>query len=192
MYLSVRIKGSSNATCFNLFEPALPFFLWVLTKSLQLCPGLCNPMDFNPPGSSIYGILQARILERAAISSSRASSRTRAQIHISCLLHWQVCSLPLVPPGGKKYYPSLNYQIRGFWSSSWLLSRVQLFVTPWIVACLWLSSFSSLSVIRVVSSAYLRLLIFLLAILISTCASYSVAFLMMYSTYNLNKQGNSI
>ena len=69
-------------------------------------------MDCSSPGSSIHGILQARILERAAISSSRASSRTRAQIHISCLLHWQVGSLPLVPPGGKKYYPSLNYQIR--------------------------------------------------------------------------------
>ena len=55
-----------------------------------------------------------------------------------------------------------------------------------------LSSVSSFSVIRVVSSAYLRLLIFLLAILISTCASYSVAFLMMYSTYNLNKQGDNI
>ena len=50
----------------------------------------------------------------------------------------------------------------------------------------------SLSAIRVVSSAYLRLLIFLLAILIPACASSSPAFLMMYSTYKLNKQGDNI
>ena len=53
-------------------------------------------------------------------------------------------------------------------------------------------SYSSLSAIRVVSSAYLRLLIFLLAILIPTCASFSPAFLMMYSAYKLNKQGDNI
>ena len=47
---------------------------------------------------------------------------------------------------------------------------------------------SSLSAIRVVSSAYLRLLIYLPAILIPACASSSPAFLMMYSAYKLNKQ----
>ena len=53
------------------------------------------------------------------------------------------------------------------------------------------SSFS-LSAIRVVSSAYLRLLIFLLAILIPACATPSPAFHMMYSVYKLNKQGDNI
>ena len=51
---------------------------------------------------------------------------------------------------------------------------------------------SSLSAIRVVSSAYLRLLIFLPAILIPACASSSPAFLMMYSAHKLNKQGDNI
>src|SRR5574337_73859 len=51
---------------------------------------------------------------------------------------------------------------------------------------------SSLSAIRVISSAYLRLLIFLLAILIPACVSFSPAFLMMYSAYKLNKQGDNI
>ena len=51
---------------------------------------------------------------------------------------------------------------------------------------------SSLSAIRVVSSAYLRWLIFLVAILIPACASSSPAFLMMYSAYKLNKQGDDI
>ena len=55
-----------------------------------------------------------------------------------------------------------------------------------------LFSYSSLSAIRVVSSAYLRLLILLPAILIPVCASSSPSFLMMYSTYKLNKQGENI
>ena len=40
----------------------------------QLCPTLCNPMDWNPPGSSIHGIVQARTLEWDAISFSREPS----------------------------------------------------------------------------------------------------------------------
>ena len=41
-------------------------------KSLQSCPTLCNPIDDSPPGSPVPGILQARILEWAAISFSSA------------------------------------------------------------------------------------------------------------------------
>ena len=55
-----------------------------------------------------------------------------------------------------------------------------------------LLSSSSFSIIRMVSSAYLRLLIFLPAILIPACASSSPVFLMMYSVYKLNKQGDNI
>ena len=39
----------------------------------QSCPTLCDPMDCNPPGSSVHGIVQARILELVAISVSRGS-----------------------------------------------------------------------------------------------------------------------
>ena len=55
----------------------------------------------------------------------------------------------------------------------------------------WLSSSSSLSVIRVVKCGYLRLSMFLPAILIPACNSSSSAFLLMYSVYRLNKQGDS-
>ena len=41
-------------------------------KSLQSCPTLCDPIDGSPPGSPIPGILQARILEWAAIFFSNA------------------------------------------------------------------------------------------------------------------------
>ena len=68
------------------------------TKSLQTCPTPCNPMSC-PPGSSVHGILQARILEWVASGLSRGSSWPRDRTHISfCLLHWQKGSLPLAPP----------------------------------------------------------------------------------------------
>ena len=41
-------------------------------KSLQSCPTLCDPIDSNPPGSPVPGILQARTLEWVAISFSNA------------------------------------------------------------------------------------------------------------------------
>ena len=41
-------------------------------KSLQSCPTLCDPIDGSPPGSPVPGILQARTLEWAAISFSKA------------------------------------------------------------------------------------------------------------------------
>ena len=51
----------------------------------QSCPTLCNPMDCSPPGSSVHGISQARILEWVAISSSRGSSWPRDRTHVSCV-----------------------------------------------------------------------------------------------------------
>ena len=46
----------------------------------QSCPTLCHPVDCSPPGSSVRGILQARILQCVAISYSRASSQPRDQL----------------------------------------------------------------------------------------------------------------
>ena len=43
----------------------------------QSCPTVCNPMDCGLPGSSVYGIFQAGILERIAISFSRRSTQPR-------------------------------------------------------------------------------------------------------------------
>ena len=52
---------------------------FMCTLVAQLCPTLCNPMDSSSPGSSVRGIFQARILEWAAISFSRASSLEKDQ-----------------------------------------------------------------------------------------------------------------
>ena len=45
----------------------------VKVLDVQSCPTLCDPMECNPPGSSVHGILQSRILEWVAISFSRRS-----------------------------------------------------------------------------------------------------------------------
>ena len=52
------------------------------------CPTLCDAMDCSPPGSSVHGILQARILEWVAMPSSRESFRPRNQTlvsYVSCI-----------------------------------------------------------------------------------------------------------
>ena len=59
--------------------------LCVCAKSFQSCLTLCDPMDCCPPCSSVHGISQARILEWAAMPSSRGSSQCRDQTLFSCV-----------------------------------------------------------------------------------------------------------
>ena len=74
-------------------------------KLLQLCPPLCDPVGCSLPGSSVHRILQAGVLKWVAISFSRGSSQPRDWTHVSCLLHWQMSSLPLAPPAEKAMAP---------------------------------------------------------------------------------------
>ena len=74
----------------------------------------------------------------------------------------------------------------------WMLSFNSNFSFSSLTFIKMLFSFSLLSAIRLVSSAYLRLVIFLLAILIPACGSSSLTFHIMYSAYKLNKQGDNI
>ena len=63
----------------------------VCAQSLSRVRLFCNPMDYSLPGFSVHGILQARILEWVAISSSRASSPSRDPIflsYVSCIGKW--------------------------------------------------------------------------------------------------------
>ena len=54
----------------------------------QSCPTVCDPMDCSPPGSSVHGILQARILEWIVLPSSRGSAQPRGRTHgLLCPLH---------------------------------------------------------------------------------------------------------
>ena len=91
--------------------------------------------------------------------------------------------------------PSICHEVMGLDAMIfvfWILSFKPTFSLSSFTFTKRLFSYSLLSAIRVVSSAYLRLLLFLPAILNSARASSSPAFLMMYSAYKLNKQGYNI
>ena len=69
----------------QLFTAISLFCVSMKVKVAQLCLTLCSTMDCSPPGSSVYGISQARILEWVAISFSRESSWPRDQTQVSCI-----------------------------------------------------------------------------------------------------------
>ena len=80
MIENCHFRGMGNKTVF-----ANPCWWNVKMEVLvaQSCPTLCDPMDHNPPGSTVQWILQARILEWVAIPFSRGSSHTRDQTQVS-------------------------------------------------------------------------------------------------------------
>ena len=122
-----RIAGQVSLLVLSTKED--PCFFWCQWKAVcvraQSCPTLCNPMDCSPPGSSVHGILQARILEWVVISFSRGSFQPRDWIYISrtnrqILYHWAtreapwILFLPVfswVTPGMLSELPSLSFII---------------------------------------------------------------------------------
>ena len=58
--LSFKVNPCINSYIRGVLQANVPL---VHVKSLQSCPTLCDPMDCSPPGSSVHGILQARVLE---------------------------------------------------------------------------------------------------------------------------------
>ena len=93
------------------------------------------------------------------------------------------------------FSPSIYHEVMGpdaMIFISWLLSFKPAFLLSSFILIKRLFSSSSLSAIKEISSAYLRLLIFLLEMLIPAGDSSSLVFCMMYSAYKLNKQGDII
>ena len=91
------------------------------------------------------------------------------------------------------FFPSICQEVMGPDAMTlvfWMLSFKPM---SSLSSCTFKRLFSSslLSALRVISSVYLRLLVFLPGILIPSCASYSLVFHMMYSAYKLNKQGDN-
>ena len=66
-------------------QKSMTSFWWCEVSVTQSCLILCDPMDCSLPGSSVLGILQARILEWAAIPFSRGSSQARDRTKVSCI-----------------------------------------------------------------------------------------------------------
>ena len=92
----------------------------VAAKSLQSCPTLCDPLDGSPPGSAVPGILQARILEWAAISFSNAwkwKLKIESEVAQSCptLSDPMDCS----PPGSS----DMGFSRQEYWSGLPLPSK---------------------------------------------------------------------
>ena len=91
----------------------------------QLCPTLCSPIDYKPLGASVHGILQARILEWAAMPSSRGSSWSRDWTHVSfiqrwILYHWVTGEVPSNPNYLLKA-PQAVLALRHRTSNTWIL-----------------------------------------------------------------------
>ena len=115
-------------------------FLSVCVLCAQLYPTLCDPMNCSPPGSTVYGISQARILGRVAIPFSKGSPQSRGwtRVSVSCigrqiLYHWATWEVM----GSYKLLHRGDYNSVGVY---WLLSMYRYFThIPSLIlkACPW-------------------------------------------------------
>ena len=87
-----KMENGRESGCFKVLSQMLSYLIlpsnparYACVLVAQSCPTLWDSMDCSPPGSSVYGILLARILEWVAISSSRGSSQPRDQTHVYCV-----------------------------------------------------------------------------------------------------------
>ena len=106
--------GSPALQADYLLSEALGEPFCIHAKSLQSCLTLYDPMDCSPPGSSVHGVLKARILEWVATPSSRGPFWPRDQTRISCgsctvgVFFTTAYSLPL-SQWRKSYFLYFNY-----------------------------------------------------------------------------------
>ena len=139
------------------FQPSSGLKTWVLVA--QLWPTLCDPVDYNLPGSSVHGILQARILEWVAIPLPRGSSWPSDWILCTESPALPVDSSPSEPPGkpssalmkGQRH--TLGQPCHGSWTLRWG------WTSDWITTVLKQSLLEALPVGQ--NSLYLPLCVFL-------------------------------
>ena len=87
------------------------YFIYANAKSLQSCPTLCDPIDCNPLGSSVPGILQARILGWVAISFSNA---WKWKVKGKLLSHAWLLATPWT--AAHQAPPSMGFSSQEYWS----------------------------------------------------------------------------
>ena len=96
----IHVHNHTYTQSLKVFSFQLSTSAAAAAKSPDSCPTLCNPMDCSPPNSSVHGIFHARTLEWVAMPSSRGIFPIQVlNPHLLCRLHWQMDSLPIVPPG---------------------------------------------------------------------------------------------
>ena len=91
MRVGISMKGENNQIFLKRERESWHVQMLIVSHSTSIvvvlvaqpCPALCNPMDCSPSGSSVHGILQARILEWVAMPSSRGSSQPRDRTRVS-------------------------------------------------------------------------------------------------------------
>ena len=94
----------------------------------QSCLTLCDPTGYSPPGSSVHGILQARILEWVAIPSSRGSSQARVEPRSPALQADSLLSKPLEDVPKLILLPSVT--VPSWWIKCELLFGIFCFLAP--------------------------------------------------------------
>ena len=106
----------------DVFRPLLcsvlcPTHPCVHAASLRASPALCDPVSRSPAGSSVHGVLQARMLEWTAQLSSRGSSRLRDRTRVSAVFgisRWALCRLgsPSAPAHTAKHCHFASFPAR--------------------------------------------------------------------------------
>ena len=102
----VASAGPDSETCYCNLQGSR---MCVHAKSLQSCPIQCDPMDYSLPGSSVHGILQARLLEWVSMSFSRGSSQPRDWTQVSCIAGRFFTAEPPGKPGVQDPLPQILY-----------------------------------------------------------------------------------
>ena len=99
LHQSDSFVTTEKPTLTHHYHPKFIVYIRVLRAVLSLvtwsCLTLWDLKDCSPPGSSVQGIFQTRILKQVAVSYSKGSSPPSDQTRVSCLLHWLEDSLPL-------------------------------------------------------------------------------------------------
>ena len=88
-------------------------------KSLQSCPTLCDPINVSPPGSTVPGILQVRILQWVAIAFSNA---WKWKVKVKSLSHVQLLATPWT--AAYQAPPSMGFSRQEYWSGLLLPSPI--------------------------------------------------------------------
>ena len=118
-----KLKKKIKLLVYSSFVHTSSELAWKWKCYWSVMSDSCNPMGCSPPGSSVHGIIQARILEWVAISSSRRSFRPRDGTQVSCM---QADSVPSEPPGKPHVFWSLGdsestWRTGDFWAwQTWL------------------------------------------------------------------------
>ena len=116
IFIKANENISNNSNNFSLYFSfgihigSVSYSVVLVTQSYLI---LCDPMDCSPPGSSVRGILQARILEQIAIPFSRGSSQPRDQIQV----FWVAGRFLPFELKGSPLYPICNNKIQKFHAS---------------------------------------------------------------------------